>query len=61
VKGHLHLLAVQILVYTKLGRARDLAFLEDVYARSPSAEYRAVWEIVKKEGHAAFLQELRTL
>lgn len=59
VRNHLHLMAVQKLIYLKLGRQDLLQWIGSNYSRMPGGYGRA-WDIVNRiEGHEAFVAELR--
>lgn len=56
-RNHLHLMALQKLVYQKLNR-QDLVDLNaSIYARNPP--YKRAWEIVELEGVEAFTSEFQ--
>jgi hypothetical protein len=57
VRYHLHLMAIQILIYTKLKRPDMLQWLSIDYSNIGGAYARA-WEIVNKEGYQAFISEI---
>lgn len=60
VLSHLHVLAAEQFVLTKLGKSRELALLDRRYAGAPQGDaYRRAWEIVGHEGTAPFIAELR--
>ena len=60
VASHLHVLAAEKFVLTKLGRSRELALLDQRYAGAPPGDaYRRAWEIVGQEGTEPFIAELR--
>jgi len=56
---HLHVLALEKFVLTKLGRQRELALLDHDYRELAPPAYRRAWQIVDTEGVAPFLEELR--
>jgi len=58
VRNHLHLMAVQILIYKGLGRQDLLAWLEMQYPRM-RGPYSRAWEIVNQEGYEVFIEELK--
>ena len=58
VRFHLHLMAVQIFIYKKLGRNDLLNWISDFYPKMGGAYLRA-WEIVNAEGYEAFISEIR--
>jgi hypothetical protein len=57
VRNHLHVMALQKFVYTKLGRDDLLTMLDRSYNFIGGAYARA-WEIVQTEGYEVFLKEL---
>jgi len=58
--AHLHLIALQIHIYTKLKRSDLLQWIEDYYPNMQGV-YPHAWEIVTKtEGHQAFIDEVKT-
>lgn len=60
VRSHLHLMAMQIYIYTLLGRPDLVQMIEVQYGKIPSPVYQRAWEIVSKiEGHEAFITELK--
>lgn len=54
-RNHLHLMAVQKLVYQKLNNEDMLKRIEEQYNRNPG--YKRAWEIVALEGTEAFTAE----
>jgi hypothetical protein len=60
VRIHLHLLALQKAAYLQLGWKKRLQQVIESNNRIPGGLYRRAWDIVKKEGHEAFVKELRT-
>ena len=60
VRNHLHLYAIEELVYRKLGREKDLRLSFDVEQRSKSGPvFARAREIVAAEGAEAFVRELQ--
>ena len=60
VRAHLHLIAMQIYVYTELKRPDLIAMIEAQYNQLPVDSYTRAWEIVSKiEGHEAFISEIK--
>src|SRR6188472_3321239 len=60
VRRHLHLDAIQKLVYQKLGRAADLAAIVESDGANFGPDYRRAWQIVNDlEDARAFAAELR--
>ncbi len=60
VKVHLHVDAVQKLVYLKLGRQRDLQTIVASDSKNFGEDYRRAWEIVNTvEGYEGFVKELQ--
>lgn len=58
--NHLHVMALERFVLTKLGRVDDLQWTDGYYRRTASPAYRRAWEIVNDvEGVEPFLSELR--
>jgi len=57
VRSHLHLMALQVMVYRRAGRTDLLSWIE-VFYPSMSGEYPRAWEIVQVEGAEAFFAEL---
>jgi hypothetical protein len=58
--NHLHVLALEKLVLTKLGKLTELRWIDDLYRMRLSAGYRRAWEIVNDvEGVEAFVSELK--
>jgi hypothetical protein len=60
VRNHLHVMAAQSFVYSRLGRSDLIKMLETTYSRVGGAYARA-WEIVQIEGHEPFMKELRLI
>lgn len=58
VRAHIHLMALQKHVYTKLGRTETLKWVESFYLKVGGA-YSRSWEIVGLEGTESFLSEMR--
>jgi hypothetical protein len=58
---HLHVMALEKLVLTKLDRTEELQFLDHEYRNDPSpGYYKRAWEIVSDvEGYDAFIAELK--
>jgi hypothetical protein len=59
VQAHLHVIALEKLVLTKLGKTAELKFLEQEYVTSPKDSYARAWQIVNEEGYEKFIDELR--
>jgi len=59
VQAHLHVIALEKLVLTKLGKTPELKFLEEEYVTSPKDSYARAWQIVNEEGYEKFIDELR--
>lgn len=60
VLNHLHLFALQKATYLILGwntRLHDIITKDD---RLPNPDYKRAWEIVKQEGYAPFIAELKS-
>lgn len=58
VREHIHLMAIQKMVYLKLKRLDLVEFCDQCYRRNPDG-YRRSWEIVNDiEGHEQILQDL---
>lgn len=58
IRNHLHLMAVQILIYRGLERKDLLDWLEMQYPRM-RGPYQRAWQIVNDEGYEAFIAELK--
>lgn len=59
-RNHLHLMAMQKFIYTKLNREDLLKMIDIQYSHSFSQAYVRAWEIVSKvEGHEAFISEIK--
>lgn len=56
VRNHMHLMAIQKFVYSKLNRPDLIIMLDTTYARI-GGTYARAWEIVQIEGIEAFMQE----
>jgi predicted nucleic acid-binding protein len=59
VLNHLHVLALEKFVLTKLGKADELKWLDQSYRTTAPPAYKRAWEIVNDEGVDAFLNELK--
>lgn len=60
VRNHIHLMALQKMVYQKLGREDILEMLDEQYRKRSLASYRRAWEIVNDiEGYEVVLQDIR--
>jgi hypothetical protein len=59
VLNHLHVIALEKMVLSKLHEAKELKAVEQKYLTSPSPDYKRAWEIVSETGPDAFLQELK--
>lgn len=60
VRNHLHLMAVQQYVYTKLNRKDLLDWIDLSYSKMPDKNYNRAWEIVSKiEGYQVFVEEFQ--
>ncbi len=57
VVNHLHVMALEKFVLTKLGKKEMLASLEKGYATDP--QYERAWQIMNAEGEKVFLDELK--
>ena len=57
VRAHLHLMALQVLVYKETGRNDLLEWINLQYPRM-RGDYPRAWEIVNKEGYEAFIKEI---
>ncbi len=58
VLNHLHLIAIQRLIYGELKRDDLTKWIVDLYSTDQD-DYGRAWQIVEKEGPAAFLAELK--
>ncbi|MFZ4405338.1 MAG: hypothetical protein ACOYOK_14660, partial [Pseudobdellovibrionaceae bacterium] len=56
-RNHLHLMAVQKLIYQKLNRDDLIQMIQNQYNRH--AEYKRAWDIVNAEGIQVFIDELK--
>jgi len=60
VLNHLHVIALEKMVLSKLGETKELAAVEDKYRNAPRPDYKRAWEIVSDiEGPEPFLRELK--
>lgn len=61
VLNHLHVMALEKLVLTRLGKTDELKFVEEEYRTDTDpAFYKRAWEIVNDvEGYEAFIKELK--
>jgi hypothetical protein len=60
VLNHLHVMALEKLVLTRLHKAEELKFLESEYRTDPPpSHYKRAWEIVEAEGYEKFVGEMR--
>jgi hypothetical protein len=60
--NHLHVMALERVVFSKLGLAEQLTFLDRDYRTASAPEYRRAWEIVNDiEGAQSFISELKAL
>lgn len=58
VRYHLHLMAIQKLVYTLLGRTEMLELL-NLYDTTPARDYKRAWQIVNQiEGYEAVIRDI---
>lgn len=57
--SHLHVMALEKFVLTKLGKSEELKFLEEEYQGEP--RYKRAWEIMNAEGEQTFIKELRDM
>jgi len=60
VLNHLHLMAVQKLVYLELGLEEELARVIASDSKLPKGAYKRAWGIVNDVGHEEFVAELTT-
>ena len=59
VREHIHLMAIQKLVYLKLNRHDMLKMLDESYRKLSLPEYRRAWEIVNDiEGYEVIVQDI---
>lgn len=56
---HLHVVALERFVLTKLGKKRELELLDEDYRKLAPPAYRRAWEIIGTEGVEPFMAELR--
>ena len=59
VKSHIHLLALQQAVYLSLKWKTKLEQVKKKDKSFPNGFYKRAWEIVEKEGHEGFINELK--
>jgi hypothetical protein len=59
VRVHLHVLALEKFVLTKLGREQFLREIDHRYRNIAAPAYRRAWEIVSVEGYEPFIRELK--
>ena len=61
VLNHLHVMALEKLALTRLGKTEELKYLDWEYRTDPPpAHYKRAWEIVNDiEGYRAFIKELQ--
>lgn len=60
VRSHLHLMAIQIMVYQELKRDDLIRMIEDIYKNKRPPPYGRAWQIVMEiEGIEAFIRELK--
>jgi hypothetical protein len=59
VRDHLHVMALEVVVLTRLGKSEELAYLDRLYRdrKSSPPGYARAWQIVRDEGPEAFLSE----
>jgi hypothetical protein len=59
VLNHLHVMALEKLALTRLGKTDELKFLDEEYRNAPP-DYKRAWEIVNDvEGYETFVKELK--
>lgn len=59
VREHIHLMAIQKMVYHKLNRPDMIQELDESYRKFSMAEYRRAWEIVNDiEGYKTVIQDI---
>jgi len=59
VLNHLHVMALEKFVLTRLGKSEELQYLDRLYRTDPApSHYKRAWEIVNAEGYEAFIKEL---
>ncbi|MEQ1877152.1 MAG: hypothetical protein ABL958_10930, partial [Bdellovibrionia bacterium] len=56
---HLHLVAIQQIIYEKLGLQSDAALVRDYYVKSGLTDYVRAWDLVQKDGPQAYVEELK--
>lgn len=59
VLNHLHVIALEKMVLSKLHEADELKLVEQEYLTSRSPDYKRAWEIVSEVGPEPFLRELK--
>lgn len=57
--NHLHVLALEKFVLTRLGMVEELRWLDRDYRSEAPAGYRRAWEIINAEGVEPFMAELK--
>ena len=59
VLGHLHLMAIQKMVYLSLGMKDRLNEVIDLESSFSNGGYKRAWEIINKDGYLPFIGELK--
>ena len=59
--SHLHVIALEKLVLSKLGKTEELTRVAHDYQTSPSPQYRRAWQIVSDDGYEPYVNELKQL
>jgi hypothetical protein len=61
-QNHLHVMALERLALTKLGKETELKLLGEQYRTESPPTYKRAWEIVNDiEGYEAFIKELKAV
>ena len=59
-REHIHLMALQKMVYLRLNRSDMVAMLDESYRKFASPAYKRAWEIVNDiEGYEAVIQDIK--
>jgi hypothetical protein len=61
VRSQLHVMALEVLVLTRLGKSAELAYIDREYKTNSPPGYARAWQIVRAEGAEAFVTELAHL
>ena len=59
VRDHIHLMALQKMIYLKINRGDILSMLDESYRKNSPIQYRRAWEIVNDiEGYEKIIQDI---